>query len=793
MYIEGWGVDGFGVFHDYEERGLPEGLCLFLGPNEAGKSTLLAFLRGVLFGFPPRKAALHYPPQHGGRHGGRVFLGGAEGPIAVEREVGTKAPRIIHSDDIESGDVAVRRLLGGVDDTLFRSVFAFSLAELADLGSLSSAGVSERIFSAGIAGAGPIAGSVSKRLEKDASELVRPRSGGLGNELLRRLGEADAAAREAARQAEGYPSWWRKRRRSAPRSNGSRRAGNDADRRERRARLLGDAWPAYHDLRSARERTPDPRGDRRARRAPGTAPTTVCSRSSRARPRPRATVELQRDRLGRSAGAAHHSPTDEAIALQRRLADLGPGWDAERVRGFDASLPRQQEARSWSARSCGRGRGRGRGAARPVRGRRRSRRLDDQIREAEEELGCPTGDRTRTRSTPRTRRSDNSVPTCSRSASWTTTCEVAKRCSTTGAGRCAPRRPPLPAAPWGVVGARVPGGRDPAAGRGRVAGGDDRGSRRPGGRGGGGRARGGGHGGAGVGGTRRAAAAGRRPRRRRHAGRHRRDGDRDRRTPGAPATVRGRYRHGRCRGGPACRAELCRCGVSGPPSSPSCVVRRRPEDRPSSAWPGWWPQREGARAALAEADVAVVAAAGGPTRRPRRVGRHSGRRPVCPSAWPRTMPPTCCVPSRLHRTRSGMPMRSAGSTSRCCVWSTSGRPRRANCLPAADAVAGRPEAASGRSAAPAPQRRTPSPAPSWWPVIEQLAARCSRALQARDEVEERLRVLAERIRAREEDLAVRVGHGPEAASLLAELETGRSGRLGSRGRARGRRGGRCTG
>ena len=188
MYIEGWSADGFGVLRDYEERGLPDGLCLFLGPNEAGKSTLLAFLRGVLFGFPARKAALHYPPQQGGRHGGRVFLGGEESLITVEREVGTKAPRIIYADDVEFGDVAVRRLLGGVDDGLFRSVFAFGLAELADLGSLSSAGVSERIFSAGIAGAGPIAGSVSKQLEKDASELVRPRSGGLGNDLLRRLG-----------------------------------------------------------------------------------------------------------------------------------------------------------------------------------------------------------------------------------------------------------------------------------------------------------------------------------------------------------------------------------------------------------------------------------------------------------------------------------------------------------------------------------------------------------------------------------------------------------------------------
>ena len=329
MYIEGWGVDGFGVFHDYEERGLPAGLCLFLGPNEAGKSTLLAFLRGVLFGFPARKAALHYPPQHGGRHGGRVFLGGAEGPIAVEREVGAKAPRIIYPDDVESGDVAVRRLLGGVDDGLFRSVFAFGLAELADLGSLSSAGVSERIFSAGIAGAGPIAGSVSKRLDKEASELVRPRSGGLGNELLRRLGEAERPPATLRGRRRDTPSWWRTRRRSALRSNGSGVPGTTPTAGSAGPGFWVKRGPSISDLRSARGQLQSSRttsaapgaGVRRRRRP-------ACSRAARGRGGARRWSCSAIASVGCRSCAS--SPTVEAVALQRRLADLGAGWDAAR-------------------------------------------------------------------------------------------------------------------------------------------------------------------------------------------------------------------------------------------------------------------------------------------------------------------------------------------------------------------------------------------------------------------------------------------------------------------------------
>ena len=49
--IAGWHIEGFGIFQDFEVR-LSDGLTVFLGPNEAGKSTLLGFLRGDAVRFP---------------------------------------------------------------------------------------------------------------------------------------------------------------------------------------------------------------------------------------------------------------------------------------------------------------------------------------------------------------------------------------------------------------------------------------------------------------------------------------------------------------------------------------------------------------------------------------------------------------------------------------------------------------------------------------------------------------------------------------------------------------------
>ena len=46
-------VDGFGVWSGLELRGLSPKLNVFYGPNEAGKTTLLNFVRSVLYGFTP--------------------------------------------------------------------------------------------------------------------------------------------------------------------------------------------------------------------------------------------------------------------------------------------------------------------------------------------------------------------------------------------------------------------------------------------------------------------------------------------------------------------------------------------------------------------------------------------------------------------------------------------------------------------------------------------------------------------------------------------------------------------
>ena len=190
MILRGWEIEGFGVFRGMALADVPEGLTLVLGPNEAGKSTLLGFLRFMLFGFP-RGEQQKYPPLQGGRHGGRLTFEDDEELWTLERFQG-QPPRLWAPDGRQLGEDGLRGRLGGLDADMFRSVFAFSLYELTDLGTLDREEVRDRLYSAGITGAGRSAAGVLAQLRKGLEAYLRPRS---KEGQINKLSDALVAAR----------------------------------------------------------------------------------------------------------------------------------------------------------------------------------------------------------------------------------------------------------------------------------------------------------------------------------------------------------------------------------------------------------------------------------------------------------------------------------------------------------------------------------------------------------------------------------------------------------------------
>lgn len=205
MKIEGWRIDRFGGVTDRRIDGLSPGLTVIHGPNEAGKSSALWFLRAMLFGYRRRNQTPSYHPVDGSARSGRLLIVDGKGRhLTVERTDGAREARIRDATGAELPPATVDDLLGGVGYDVFASVFAFDLDDVREVGALRDGALGDRLFSAGVVGAGRAAETALGGLDERRQALLRPSHRG-SNQLilelrtqLREAGERLAVARADA-------------------------------------------------------------------------------------------------------------------------------------------------------------------------------------------------------------------------------------------------------------------------------------------------------------------------------------------------------------------------------------------------------------------------------------------------------------------------------------------------------------------------------------------------------------------------------------------------------------------
>jgi uncharacterized protein YhaN len=422
--ITGWHVEGFGVFNDFAVRGLNGRLTVFLGPNEAGKSTLVAFIRGALFGFDGRTREPRHAPLRGGRHGGRLFFtpAGLPGDFVVERIVGRRASfHLTRPDGSGASEADLRRVLGGADDRLFRSIFAFSLTELQSFDTLTEEGVRDRIFSAGIDGAGYSAREAIRELDKRMASLLKQRGQATINDLVAELSRLHSKSAEARRAAAGYDDLLAGEQRIAAALDEQDRLIREAMAQRTHVGRLQELWPVYEELEAARaELQASGAGDpvpeeveeslaallqdvrilehaidelegahaSLAARRPATGPDDRLQRLSGAVARLFESLSLHRGLLDR-AGPARELARRAAAAVDEAVRALGSAAPDERsIATFALSIERRDRIREWSERLA-------QSAAEVERLRSEveivSKRRD-QLRDAAERLGSQVGD-----------------------------------------------------------------------------------------------------------------------------------------------------------------------------------------------------------------------------------------------------------------------------------------------------------------------------------------------------------------------------------------------------------------
>jgi uncharacterized protein YhaN len=177
MRIEGIHIDGFGVWTDKHWEQLSPGLNVFYGPNETGKSTLMAFIRSMFFGFEKRGSAKRYEPLNGGAHGGSMQLIAGDTQLRIERKPGRHARGTVtvYAGDATSDESALERLLAGTTKTLYHNVFAFGLEELEQFHTLQESEIATHISGAGLGIGASRWAAVQRDLEERQSALFLSR------------------------------------------------------------------------------------------------------------------------------------------------------------------------------------------------------------------------------------------------------------------------------------------------------------------------------------------------------------------------------------------------------------------------------------------------------------------------------------------------------------------------------------------------------------------------------------------------------------------------------------------
>jgi uncharacterized protein YhaN len=151
MKITDLEIDGFGVWHNLKLTNLSKRVTTFYGANEAGKTTVMQFMRSVLYGVTPLRRQRYLPPLEGGQPGG--VLGIAEGDLRfrasrIADRGADDVGRVVctTSDGATGGDRLLREALGDVDEAVYTNVFAVSLDEIQELGMLSGTKAGEWIY-----------------------------------------------------------------------------------------------------------------------------------------------------------------------------------------------------------------------------------------------------------------------------------------------------------------------------------------------------------------------------------------------------------------------------------------------------------------------------------------------------------------------------------------------------------------------------------------------------------------------------------------------------------------------
>lgn len=253
MKITAIQIDRFGVWRNYAQTLHPTGLNVIYGPNEAGKTTLLRFIRGVLYGYPPDDHAALRRTRKPQPQSGTLSLLHRDQTFDVRRASRGDDAGLLTISGVAAGDSSTRllsELVSGTDEKLFESVFAVGLPELQEFATLTEDQVARHLYGMTLGPQGQLLMELPRRIETELEKLW-PADGQRG-----RIGELTERHRELAQQVQAlrphrdrYRNLIRQRRELDTKIAGLKKRHTDGQAQLRGHQFLEKLHPAWSRVR----------------------------------------------------------------------------------------------------------------------------------------------------------------------------------------------------------------------------------------------------------------------------------------------------------------------------------------------------------------------------------------------------------------------------------------------------------------------------------------------------------------------------------------------------------------
>ncbi|MEX2185812.1 MAG: AAA family ATPase [Pirellulales bacterium] len=202
MRIKRLSIAAFGASRNLEFSNLDGGLTVVYGTNEAGKTTLMNFLRAMLYGFGGARRQRYIPPSSGERGGGAIDVATAEGRARIVRYAAGRDPQadeltLTAADGLPRRGAWLSAMLADVDEAMFNNIFAVGLDEIQELSTLSDSDAAQLLYDLSTGRDRVSLGEVARDLAAARERLVA--SDGRAAHVSQLLAERHRLREQAAR------------------------------------------------------------------------------------------------------------------------------------------------------------------------------------------------------------------------------------------------------------------------------------------------------------------------------------------------------------------------------------------------------------------------------------------------------------------------------------------------------------------------------------------------------------------------------------------------------------------